>query len=39
MGFFRRRGFSILRIILFIAIAGISIYLLLRGLINDNIIN
>jgi len=39
MGFFKRRGFSILKIILFVVIAGISIYLLLRGLINHNIIN
>lgn len=39
MGIFRRKGFSIIRIILFILAAGIAMYLLFRGIINDNIVN
>lgn len=39
MGIFRRRSFSIIRLILFIAIAAISLYLMFRGIVNDTIVS
>ena len=39
MGIFRRKGFSIIRIILFVLFAIVALYLLFRGIINDNIVN
>jgi len=39
MGFFKKRGLSIIRILLFIIVLGVGMFLLLRGLINYNIVN
>lgn len=39
MGFFRKRGWSIFRIILFVLVCGVGLFLLLRGLINSNIVS
>lgn len=39
MGLFKKRGFRIIRFILLIIAIGVGLYLLLRGIINDNIIN
>lgn len=39
MGLFRRRGFGIIRFILFVIIAGVCLYLLLRGQVNSNIVS
>ena len=39
MGIFKRRGFRIIRFIGFTIILAVFLYLLLRGQIQDNIIN
>lgn len=39
MGIFRRKGFSIIRLILFILFAAIALFLLFRGIVNENIVN
>ena len=38
MGVFKKR-LSIIKILIFVVVAGVGIFLLLRGLINYNIVN
>ena len=41
MGFFRRRGLigTIIRIVVLVLVAGVALFLLLRGIINSNIVS
>ena len=38
MGIFRRRGFGVIRAILFVAIGAVALYFMFRGIVNDVII-
>lgn len=38
MGIFKRRGFRIFRFIFLVLIAALGLYLLFRGIINENIV-
>jgi len=39
MGLFKKKRFSIIRFILFILFAIVALYLLFRGIINENIVS
>lgn len=39
MALFKKRGFRIIRFILKLVFAAIALYLLFRGIINDNIVS